>query len=208
MKPALDSSDRQFLDSLHRMGPVTVHDICKAMRVTATAVRQRLLRLQAKQLLRRQPIKGQRGRPHYTYAVTERGVRELGDNYADLALILWQEVNRIPDQGVRTALVERVREALVDRFGRFVGAADLRERMEQLCDVLVGHGFDIEVDRSGPLPVLRENNCPYHELASADTSICRLEHSVFERMLDVNIEMTACCLDGHSCCEFQVSRTD
>ena len=56
------------------------------------------------------------------------------------------------------------------------------------------------------LPILRENNCPYHDLASRDASICDLEQTVFSEVLGIPMERTQCCRDGDQCCEFSASQ--
>ncbi|HUG93536.1 MAG TPA: transcriptional regulator [Planctomycetaceae bacterium] len=203
MKAVLDSKDRQFLERLHRLGPATVQDMCADLGVTSTAVRQRLVRLHERGLVGRDTVRHGRGRPHHTYEVTETGLRELGDNYADLALILWREIRSIQEPEVRGRLLGRVRDALVDRFGRVSHEVPLAGRIDELRSALDQRGYDVEVDHSGLLPVLRENNCPYLELAETDSAICELEHAVFEKVLGTELTLTHCRLDGHRCCEFQ-----
>src|ERR1041385_8868908 len=119
MKTVIEQSDGQFLNELHRIGPQTVQAICTAIGVTATAIRQRLSRLQGNGFVARDLVRSGRGRPHYVYRVTDKGLRQLGDNYGDLALILWREVRRIPDSAIRATITARVRDALVARLGRF-----------------------------------------------------------------------------------------
>ncbi len=203
MKLALDSNDREFLDRLHRIGGATVQDLCVELGITATAVRQRLTRLYGQGLVSREAERIGRGRPRHTYLVTDAGLRELGDNYSDLALILWREMRRIEEPEVRDRLVGRVRDALVQRYGKVVTGHTVGKRIEELKSALTERGFDVEVDSSGGLPILRENNCPYFELASDDPAICELEQEVFQTVLGTDVTRTQCCLDGHSCCEFQ-----
>ena len=204
MKHAIDQADRQFLDELHRLGPAMVQDVCTAIGVTATAVRQRLSRLQAMGLVNREMVRAGRGRPSYRYIVTEAGLKDLGDNYADLAQILWHEIMNIEDGDVRKRVVRRIRDSLVQRYGSRVQADLIESRVDQLQTTLADRGFDVETDHSGCLPILRENNCPYHELASTDSTICEMEQEVFEEVLGTSVRLTQCCLDGHTCCEFQV----
>jgi len=203
MKNSLDPQDRDFLDQLNRMGSGTVQEICEELGVTATAVRQRLLRLQGLNFIGRETVKRGRGRPYHTYFVTKVGQRELGDNYSDLAMILWRELRQIEDPKVREVVFERIREALVTRYGHLVNAESLDERFGQLGEALTDRGFQVEVDHSGHLPILRENNCPYLELTSSDPTICEFEMDVFRKVLGSDVELTQCCLDGHTCCEFQ-----
>ena len=79
----------------------------------------------------------------------------------------------------------------------------IRDRMVQLQNELISHGYDVEIG-DGELPVLRENSCPYQDLASSDPSICEMEVDVYSRILNAEVSLTQCCQDGHSFCEFQV----
>lgn len=203
MKPALEQSDIQFLNELHRIGPQTVQKICSIVGVTATAIRQRLVRLQASELITRELVRSGRGRPHYVYRVTEKGLRQLGDNYGDLAMILWREIRQIDDPVVRDAITERVRQALVMRLGRF-GDGEVTDRLKRLSKSLQERGYDVELGLADSLPILRENNCPYQELAEEDRGICGLEREVFQESLGTDVRLTQCCLDGHHCCEFEI----
>ena len=203
MKSSFESNDREFLERLHRLGSGTVQEICIEMGVTATAVRQRLVRLQGLHLISRETVRSGRGRPHHTYQVTDCGLRELGDNYADLALILWRELRSTEEPAVRKRVLGRIQDALVSRYRPFVRSESLDERVEQLMGALSERGFDVEVDLTGPLPILRENNCPYLEISRSDPGICELERAIFRRVLGAEVRLTQCCLDGHSCCEFQ-----
>src|SRR5713226_8684475 len=144
MKTVIEQSDGQFLNELHRIGPKTVQDICSEIGVTATAIRQRLSRLQGNGFVARELVRSGRGRPHFVYRVTDKGLRQLGDNYGDLALILWREIRNMPDAEARRTITSRVRDALVARLGRF-GEGRLPERMRRLGDSLLSHGYDVEV---------------------------------------------------------------
>ncbi|EDL60011.1 helix-turn-helix transcriptional regulator [Gimesia maris] len=203
MRVSIDENDRSFLLGLNRLKSATIHEICEQEGVTATAVRQRLVRLQGLELIERTQVKEGRGRPHYTYSVTSLGMRLLGDNYAELANILWEELKGIDDEDLRCRLAARIQTALVQQYGRNVDAPSLQGRMEQLKQALEERGFVVELDHTGPLPILREHNCPYHDIASGDASICELEQRVFERVLGTKMNLSECCLDGHHCCEFE-----
>lgn len=206
MRAVVDPKDRQFLSRLHRMGESTIQEICAEIGVTATAIRQRLTRLEAVGLVLRETVRAGRGRPHFVYRPTEDGLRELGENYAGLAVGLWNSVQKIEDVAVRQAVLVNVRLELVERFGGSVVGKSYRERVLSLGRQLAESGFDVEVDTSGDLPILRENNCPYLDLANVDSEICELEHSVFEEILGIPLELSRCSQDGSGCCEFHARR--
>ena len=207
MKTDLEAPERQFLESLQRLGGGTVQAIGDAIGVTATAVRQRLNRLQGLGYISREVRREGRGRPHHEYRVTEKGMRILGDNYNDLALILWRQIQTIPDEQIREQLRQQVRDALVAQYGKLDALSSLEDRLRYLQAGLTVRGYSVEVTGTQGLPVLREHNCPYSELAESDRSICELEQDVFEKVLGVPVRLTRCCQDEHSCCEFEVGRS-
>ena len=202
MKPSLEHDDEQFLLSLDRLGGSTIQALCEAIGVTATAVRQRLSRLQSMSYVDRQTVRTGRGRPHHTYKVTELGRRQLGDNYGELARLLWTELNSIDEPEIRHRVTSRIRDAMVQQYGVSVSGTALSDRFSQLGSALTAQGFSVEVDTASPLPVLRENHCPYLDLAKQNTGICELEQQVFERVLGVPLALSTCCRDGKNCCEF------
>jgi len=202
MKASAEDGDELFLQQLHQAGGGTVHELCDASGVTATAVRQRLNRLQALGLVERQTVRAGRGRPHHSYRLTDAGQRQLGDNYAELAMLLWDELRAIEEVSVRERVKNRIREALIRRYGESVHSQSLAERFGELRSSLSNRGFHVEVDLQGQFPVLREMNCPYHDLAQRDPGICELEQQVFEQVLGTSLKLASCCRDGHACCEF------
>jgi predicted ArsR family transcriptional regulator len=208
MHATIAPADRQFLEHLHRLGTATIQELCAATGVTATAVRQRLTRLEAAGCIRKEVVRHGRGRPHASYSVTETALRQMGDNYAGLAMLLWRVLTHIEDERLRQEMLGRLRTALVEEYSASVSGPTVLERMRQLQKALSGGGFDVELQpASGPgaLPILRENNCPWHDLASRDAAICDLEQAVFSDVVGAKVELTTCCRDGHSCCEFAVA---
>lgn len=203
MRILVEPGDELFLQQMHRIGHCSIQELCAAAGVTATAVRQRLNRLQSQGLVSRETVRQGRGRPHHAYVVTELGLRQLGDNYSELALLLWNEMSQLEDVQVREGILSRLKGAFARRYGANVSGRTFDERLMQLTDSLSQRGFRVEVGQRDGLPILRENNCPYHELAATDGEICALEQDVFEQVLGVPLVLSQCCRDGHSCCEFQ-----
>lgn len=206
-KPGMDTGDEAVLLQLQRDGHATIQALCDATSVTATAVRQRLKRLQDMGLVHRVVVRAERGRPHHAYQLTPAGVHSLGDNYGELAQLLWDELIRIEEPEVRTRVMGRIESQLATRYASRVTGRTLAERMQELRVVLQERGFRVEVANQSGLPVLREQHCPYHELATADAHICQMEQRVFEQVLGAPLVLAKSCRDGHGCCEFQLAET-
>ena len=77
MSAKAPNSDRDVLDLLQSRGPLGVSELTHAMEVTNTSVRQRLLRLMAKEMIQRETVRHGRGRPRHLYALTEKGEQFL-----------------------------------------------------------------------------------------------------------------------------------
>ncbi|GIT29511.1 MAG: hypothetical protein Ct9H300mP1_15570 [Planctomycetaceae bacterium] len=66
---------------------------------------------------------------------------EMGNNFGDLARILWTEVKRIDDVATRAGVIEGVRTALVSHYSSQVGEGTTAERFARLAQVMSGERF-------------------------------------------------------------------
>lgn len=205
--PNAATGDETLLNLLRKRGTASVSDLVEALGVTATAVRLRLTRLMDDGLVRREEVTREgRGRPSHRYLLTEKGIRSGGDNYADLAEVLWAEIRSIDDPEVRTGLLGRIAAQLASRSGRLPGET-LEERMRQLAAMMGERHVPFEVDTSGDLPILTAVACPYPELVEHDRSICAMEKMLFSEVLGHPVHLTDCRPHGDACCSFEPSNT-
>jgi len=106
------NSDSDLLDLLRIAGPLSVLQLSDAMEVTPTAVRQRLTRLTSQTLIERDAVRAGRGRPKHRYWLTDKGLRQTGSNFTDLALALWREFSQIQDDELRRQMLRRIARTL------------------------------------------------------------------------------------------------
>lgn len=200
-----ESADRTIVDFLRRKGEATVADLVELLGVTATAVRQRLTRLMDQGLVARQSEAVGRGRPTHRYSLTPAGVRSAGNNYDLLAQALWDEVRAIDDATVRQGLLKRLSQRLAAIYRDRVDGDSLAGRMGSLAGVLAEQNLPFEFDDSKGLPVLTALACPYPDLAERDRGVCAMEKMMISEALGEGVRLSACRLDGASCCTFEAS---
>jgi predicted ArsR family transcriptional regulator len=201
-----ESSDRGLLDLIRRNGPVTVVDMAARLGVTGTAIRNRLARLLGAGLVERKAEHHGRGRPKHTYEVSVLAQKQLGQNYADLAVALWEELmGTIPDRKLRRLMFIRVTDRMAEIYRGQVSSEEWEGRLVQLTNLLLDRGVEAEVahDAGRTSPVLRQHSCPYYELAEADRGICALERKMFEKVLGRSLRLSQCRLDGDRFCDFE-----
>jgi len=174
--------------------------------VTATAIRNRLTRLVGAGMVERRTEHGARGRPRHTYQASAEAHRRLGQNYADLAVVLWDEMMRtVEDPKLRRLLFGRITERLAEVYRAQLRGETWENRLIQLGSLLHDRGVEAEVTRGaeGSMPVLRQHSCPYFELAEEDRTICAMERKMFEKVLGRGLRLSQCRLDGHRSCDFE-----
>jgi len=201
-----ESADRSLLDLIRRHGPMTIAEMAERLAVTATAVRNRLTRLVGSGMVERRSEPGGRGRPRYTYQASVAAHKRLGQNYADLAVILWDEMMRsVEDRKLRRFLFGRITERLADLYCAQMTGVDWERRLVQLGSILHDRGVETEVTRGdgGSMPILKQHSCPYYELAEVDRAVCSMERKMFEKVLGRSLRLSQCRLDGHRSCDFE-----
>lgn len=198
----IESSDASLVELLRRRGPLGISELADAMQVTPTAVRQRLTRLTAQGHIERTMTRGGRGRPSHRYALTKQGARSAGDNFADLASVLWEEIRSLPDPEVRRGLLRRLADRLARRYREQVGGS-AANRFGQMAELLAEREVSCETSKNGEFPVLKMYSCPYPELAEQDRGVCAMETMLMSELAGVGVELSECRLDGAACCAFQ-----
>ena len=123
------ATDTEVIDLLRVRSALGVGELADALGVTATAVRQRLDRLMKAGIVERSPVSQPRGRPSHAYALSEQGRKLGGDNFHDLALVLWREIRGVRDPAVRYGLIGRIGSALAETYRQRVQGTSPAERL-------------------------------------------------------------------------------
>ena len=188
--------DRAVLDLLRQRDSISASQLAEELGVTDTAARQRLNRLMEQGLLERETIRHGRGRPSHQYRLSHQGQQTAGDNFFDLALTLWNEIRSITDPEIRRGLLGRIASSLGDRYSEKIVGDTPRERMEALGRVFTEKDIPCSVQGDASLPVLSVHACPYPELAEKDRAVCAMEKHLFSGLLQTDLQLTSCRLDG------------
>ncbi len=200
------TADADLLNLLADSGPLAISDIMSYFEITRTAVHERLLRLMAEELVDRKLLRGGRGRPSYRYSLSPKARKLAGNNFADLAAVLWQEVLGIEDARRRQRAIRRIASALKVLYADAIRGATLKARMESLRELLESRRVRCDVDTLGGGPTFTLRDCPYLDLAEVDSTICQMETMLFSQLLGDEVMLTQCRLDGHACCQFGPNR--
>ncbi len=196
------TADNDLLKFLADSGPLAISNIMQQFAVTRNAVHQRLFRLMGEGLVDRELVRGGRGRPSYRYLLSAKARKLAGNNFADLATVLWREVLGIDDARRRQGAISRIASALKALYAGAIRGTTLKSRMESMRELLEKRRVRCDVDTLGDMPTLTLRDCPYPELAEVDSTICQMETMLFSQLLGDEVVLSQCRLDGHACCQF------
>ncbi len=199
-----ETTDRLLMDHIRRHGPLTISEMAAFLGVTQTAVRNRLTRLVESGLVEKRSQVGARGRPKHTYQASVEAQKRLGQNYTDLALVLWDEMMRsVEDLKMRRVMFGHIIDKMADLYRAQITGEAWEGRLVQLGSILNDRGVETEVSDHGDLPILKQHSCPYFALAETDRSVCAMERKMFEKVLGLGLRLSRCRLDGHRSCDFE-----
>lgn len=204
---AVNENDSTILSLLCEHESLTINELIEKLGVTATAVRQKLDRLQGAGHICRHRHFGSdgqahsRGRPCYRYALTDLGRRQLANNLGDLAGVLWEEIRVISDPVIRATVLNGVMRRLAEQYGDQIHGDTLDERLASLAEMFAQRRIPVRVDQQRGIPVLNVHGCPYPDLAQQDRTICEMEAALFSKLVGQEMKLGRC--QEHGCCTFQ-----
>ena len=197
--------DQLVLDLLRRSEGLSVSNLMERLEVTATAIRQRLDRLENSGLIERRKQSTSRGRPSFNYFLTDLGWRQAGVTYSDLAIAMWKEIQAIEVESMRNEIVDRVSERMGNQLRDLIPKAPLDERMQSMASLMSNRKAPTSALLNREFPILEVQACPYPDLVGVghDRSVCDLETKAMSVALGQKMELSQCRLDGHTCCQFK-----
>jgi DeoR family transcriptional regulator, suf operon transcriptional repressor len=200
------NSDADLLDLIRIAGPLSVTELADAMEVTATAVRQRLTRLMAQTMIEREAIRAGRGRPKHRYSLTDKGLRQTGSNFTDLALTLWREIRAVGDDNLGRDVLRRISRALASGYASQIQGSTPEERLRSLGELLNQRRIPVTVGTTKDnQSSLTTHACPYPNLAETDRGVCEMEKLLFSELIGHDLELTQCRLNGGGECRFETA---
>ena len=196
--------DRKVINLLRQRESMSASQLAEELGVTDTAARQRLNRLLEQGLLERETVRYGRGRPSHQYRLSTKGAETGGDNFFDLAVTLWKEIRSITDPEIQRGLLGRIANSLGNRYAGKVVGNTTKQRMESLGRFLAEKDIPCSVEEGdAALPVLSVHACPYPNLAETDRAVCAMEKQLFSGLVQTDLRLTSCRLDGTGGCTFE-----
>lgn len=213
----------RVLRRLKTRGPATAAELARGLGVTPEAVRQSLVRLSERGLVREHDApraEGRAGRPARRWRLGEAAAARFPDAHAELAVELLDTLREaFGEDGLERLVVERTRrkaDAYRAADGSLAGSPrrgargarrpPLARRVAALARLRTREGYMARWRRrpDGSF-LLVEDHCPVCAAARACSGLCRGELELFRDVLGARVERTEHLLEGGRRCVYRIS---
>ena len=204
---AMTEPRRTLLVALKTRGPLATADLSQHIGITYEGTRQHLGQLELDGWIGRTPDRSAPGpgRPRTLFHLTTAGEHLFPKEYDELAIALIDAAGERLGAAALRELLEEVTERKVREWAPRVAGASFDQRLEALTDIYVAGDPFCEVDNDGDGPPrIIEMNCPFLEVARRRPALCSVTVSVLRRLLGHEVVRTERFQDGGGRCVFTV----
>lgn len=200
----MQATRQDILDYLRLHNQATVRELGEHLRLTSTGIRQHLTVLERDGLIASHEERGHVGRPALVYRLTSQGDGLYPKQYEALANALIEEARGLlgPDalQKLMKNVAARFAEPYMARLEGKVG----EERAAEATRVIQERGCLAECCAEGGDLLIRQQTCPFPDVASRNSAVCALEVEFVRRLVGADARLTTSLLRGDDACTYRV----
>jgi len=200
-----------ILFQLKSLGDAQAETLAGRLRISVQAVRQRLERLLAEQLVEFADQPRGRGRPRRMWSLTTQAASLFPDTHAQLTVDLIGTIHsELGDAAFTRLLDRRTREITASYRKKLERQTDVVQKLRALAEIRAAEGYmaRLEAQPDGAF-LLVEDHCPICAAATICQGFCSVELKVFQNLLgpDWQINRQDHLFAGARRCTYQIART-
>lgn len=204
---SVDGSTRQRIMLLLKTnGRMIAGQLSSEIGLTEMAIRRHMYALEREGIVNVVSVKQPMGRPLHAFELTEQADDRFPKNYGLLALDLLEELAEDPNT---SELIGRMFEGrqrkLLGRYEPRMAGKTLEQKVTELAAIQNAGGYMAAVERDNEgRYLLNEYNCPIAQVAGQYQQACHCELSLFQSLLQTQVERTECLAKGGSKCSYRI----
>jgi len=201
-----ESGAGKIVEYLQRHGEGTVKDFAAMLEVSATAVREHLIHLQADGLVVTRAERHGPGRPRLIYCLSEKAQSLFPKQYDRLISLLLRELIALEGADKLDQILDRVSQRLAGEYADRMAGTDVAARLGELRRLLEQRGVPAEVAPEGD--GIKLFACPYYDVAHIHPQVCAMERQMIEYVLGEKLDLQNSIREGAHSCSFTVRETE
>lgn len=201
----LSATRQALLVAIKNQGEATTDQLAKETFLSAGAVRQHLLALEAQGLVTYIRLREGPGRPRHVFRLTSHGEDLFPQGYALMANEILRALTA-EDGSMLQRVFDRIVEAQVQLANEQVHGQSRSERLVELAQFIEQFGYfprlDMADDGSATLTL---RHCPLFNIASEHPGVCEVECQAMRKVLGTeSITRVSHRLAGDSVCAYSI----
>jgi predicted ArsR family transcriptional regulator len=210
-KDKSSSTRNQILHMLKMKGSMTVGEMAEELEITEMAVRRHLNTLERDNLIKSRLLRQAMGRPTNVYSLSEEADNMFPKNYQDLTLEFLSDIEQLQGAAMVEALFKLRQQRQENLYRDIVPSdSDFEKKLEALAKMQNDKGYMVELkkdEKTGKYFFI-ESNCPISTVAKEYNYACNCEKTLFENVLNAQVEQEQCMATGGDNCVYIISEKD
>lgn len=170
--------------------------------ITAVTVRHHLNELLKEQLVTTAELKHRDspGRPQHVYVLTGAAIEHFPSNYQPLVTHLLEQLTNSLSNTQINVLFEGVADHMA--IDASIPQLSTVERLNYVVSYLNDHGYNANWEQGEDGFILNTTNCPYHQLAEGNRSLCEMDMRLVSSLLGIVPRLVSRISDGDAACSY------
>jgi len=188
----------------------TVDELAEVLDLTSVTVRHHLDVLRSEGLVAEPVIRHRtsRGRPQYTYTLTEKASQYFPKNYDALASKVLAEIKAASTPQVINVIFEGVANRFAAEAPRPAPGEPMTNRLDRAVAFLNARGYVAHWEATSAGYVLYTCNCPYEGSSASHPELCAMDMTVLTSLLGLPPERTGRLVEGCDACSYYVREAE
>jgi predicted ArsR family transcriptional regulator len=203
---AVQQTRKIILNYLKEHGQATVDELAEVVDLTSVTVRHHLDILRSDEIVAEPAIRHRtaRGRPQYSYTLTDKASQYFPKNYEALASKVLAEIKATST----TQTVNVIFEGVANRFAAealpLIPGEPVTDRLDRAVAFLNSRGYVARWESAPEGYHLQTCNCPYEALTPEHPELCEMDRALVGSLLGTTPECLARVAEGSPNCIFLI----
>jgi predicted ArsR family transcriptional regulator len=199
------STRKNILFLIKKNGNMSIDGLSKVIDITPMGIRQHLIALEKKGLVKYASVKKGIGRPGFIYSLTETAHDLFPYSYDKLAIDILRNIRKYEgDEKVEKIFGWRKDKILNTSRNALAGMETLGDKVNGLKDILESEGHFVEVSEGAENYHLNQYHCPISRVSVEFRDACNSELQLYRELLGREVKRVQAISEGANSCLYMI----
>lgn len=195
---------------LEHKGGATLDELASHLKITKTAVKAHLIKIEHLGYLTYSDSKGGVGRPRRRYLLSQDGMDAFPKQYSWLSSVLLEHLAEStgPESvaKIMDAMAGKIAKSMEPKFQNAKNSPELFKLVSETLNEL-GYRSSLRQSDLRKGAIIEATNCVYHSVAQKHPALCRFDIKFIENVTGgMNVKLESCIARGGSVCRFCIKK--